>query len=124
MHADALSVITIVGCSLSIIGLLLTFITHISYEILRKSMPSRLLLHLCGSLIVALSLFLAAGEHADANSRACQAIGVFMHFAWMVALWWMLVQGIHLYAITVQVLNINESKRYVADSWGSVPLLI
>ena len=76
-QGKALSVITLVGCGLSIVGLLLTMCVHLYFRRLRASPASQILLNLCVALLIALVVFVLASQ-AGGRPDACRvwAIGL------------------------------------------------
>ncbi len=55
----------------------------------------------------------------------CTAVAVLMHYFWLSAILWMLVQAINLHAVTVIVLGLDMKKRllaYQAFAWGEMLL--
>jgi hypothetical protein len=119
--ADALSIVGLVGCALSIAGLLITLFCHLFFRSLRRSVPSKLLAQLCVALIVALSLFVLATQYRGTDGQ-CQALGLTMHYFWLAALCWMVAEAVNLHAISVIVLNVNFALRlklYALLGWGA-----
>lgn len=134
IHAQALSTITLVGCIVSMVALVLLITMHAIFVAGQQETPyaSILLLGFAGSLLVSLALFVAAGEMADNNnnnsdiSDSCKALGVLMLYSWLCTAMWMLVQAINLHAMIITVLNLNMSKRlrvYCVAAFG-LPLVV
>lgn len=127
-HGTALSYITLIGCCLSLGGIIATILIHGLVSELRSRPSSQVLLGLCVSLGIALIFFIAATQMHTTTSIAaeCRAVGVVMHYFILAAFAWMLIQGINLHAVVVVVLGLNMERRmkyYHLLGWG-VPLVI
>eukprot|EP00053_Salpingoeca_punica_P018654 m.183651 g.183651 ORF g.183651 m.183651 type:complete len:1765 (-) comp17477_c2_seq2:663-5957(-) len=121
VHGKALSIITLVCASISIVGLVLTILTHTAFKRLRTSIPSHLLLCLSSALLVALALFIVASEVVTGNEVLCQSTAVLLQYFWLCAMAWMVVESVNLYAVTVIVLGLNMERRikvYHLFGWG------
>ena len=108
------------GCILSIIGLTLTILTHAGLRKLRATVPSQLLVNLCVALLIAMILFILA-SHAQGSTTQCRVWAVGLHYFFLAALGWMVVQGINLHAVIVVVLGLDLEKRlkvYYSAAWG------
>ena len=71
--------------------------------------------NLCISLGIAQIIFVAgidksASDHVPIH---CQVIAVFLHYFFLVAFMWMLMEGVVLYIILVKVFVTNTSKKYM-----------
>ncbi|XP_031571070.1 adhesion G-protein coupled receptor D1-like [Actinia tenebrosa] len=116
-HEYALQAITLSGCSLSLLCLLITIIT---IPLMRLKETRFLIhLHLCIALAASQALFLA-GITAIKHKAACMVIAIVLHYFYTAAFMWMLVEGIHLYqkvVIAYQVRNVKE-RLYFLFAWG------
>ncbi|XP_022793709.1 adhesion G protein-coupled receptor L1-like isoform X1 [Stylophora pistillata] len=121
-HYKALTVITYVGCGVSLFGLALTLATFLSLETLASERTS---IH--KNLVVAIGLaqiIFLAGIDATYNPIACKAVALFLHYLYTAAFTWMLCEGIHLYSKVVEVFSEgSKMKYYYALGWG-LPLTI
>ena len=96
-----LSIITYVGCSLSILGLIFTAATYIMFSAIR--LPAKqILIHLCLTLITAQLIFLVGVDKTN-QKLGCGVVTIMLHYALLSAFAWMLVEGIHLYKSFVYV---------------------
>ncbi|XP_022785614.1 adhesion G protein-coupled receptor L4-like [Stylophora pistillata] len=117
-----LEIITYVGLSLSIVGILLTIILYSFLTDVREPL-SQIRLSLSVSLGAGQMIFLA-GINATENTAACVTAAVFMQYFLMAAFFWMLVEGVYLYLLVVKVFNITEKMHmYHVMSWGS-PIIV
>ncbi|XP_038059934.1 uncharacterized protein LOC119730935 [Patiria miniata] len=124
-HSMALEIISYAGCSLSLIGLIITMGMLISVRKLReaKTTPTRLML--CLSLIISMTFYLT-GIDQTSNPRACAAFACCIHYFTLVALMWMGVEGVYLYRnIVVVAMNPTRHmfKLCCTAAWG-VPAII
>ncbi|XP_015754902.1 PREDICTED: adhesion G-protein coupled receptor D1-like [Acropora digitifera] len=119
-HRDklALSIITYVGCGVSTVALSITLIVFLSIESLSAD-RHKIHMNLVLSLLLAQVLFLA-GIGETSNKVICKIIAVFMHYFYLTAFTWMLVEGLHLYLKVVQVFKTENVKilYYYIFGWG------
>ncbi|XP_066023126.1 adhesion G protein-coupled receptor E3 isoform X2 [Pocillopora verrucosa] len=112
-----LEIITYVGLSLSIIGILSTITLYSFLTDLRQP-----LFQIRVSLAVALGagqISFFAGINATEIKIVCVIVAAIMQYFLMAAFCWMLVEGIYLYLFVVKVYNINDKMRtYHVMSWG------
>ncbi|XP_077985318.1 adhesion G-protein coupled receptor D1-like [Glandiceps talaboti] len=123
VHEKALEIITIIGCSVSLVSLTLTILTFV---FLRKFTQERIIhLNLCFSIGLGQATFLA-GIGARRNPIACMFVAILLHYFFTSVFCWMLVEGIQLYTKLVRVFDSNIAKRmviYFFIGWG-VPFVI
>lgn len=114
----ALSIITYVGCGVSTVALALTLIVFLSIESLSAD-RHKIHMNLVLSLLLAQVLFLA-GIRETSNQVVCKIIAVLMHYFYLTAFTWMLVEGLHLYLKVVQVFKTENVKvlYYYVFGWG------
>ncbi|RMX45081.1 hypothetical protein pdam_00025156, partial [Pocillopora damicornis] len=117
-----LEIITYVGLSLSIVGILLTITLYSFLTDVRQPLP-QIRLSLCVSLGAGQIIFLS-GINATEKMTACITSAVLMQYFLMAAFCWMLVEGIYLYLLVVKVYNISD-KMYIYHvmSWG-LPVIV
>lgn len=100
------------GCALSLVAVTITMAVHGGVAKLRQTLPSQLLLGLCASLAVSLTFFIIASYIATSPvPTSCQAVAVVLHYAILASFGWMVVQGLHLYAVVVIVLGLRMEHR-------------
>ncbi|XP_068710995.1 adhesion G protein-coupled receptor L4-like [Montipora foliosa] len=117
-----LEILTYVGLGLSILGSVITIISH--WVLTERISPLfQIRVSLMSSLLTAQITFLV-GINATANKGACVAAAALMHYFFMAALCWMLVEGIYLYLYTVKVYNVSHKMLvYHLLSWGK-PIMV
>ncbi|XP_022790917.1 adhesion G protein-coupled receptor L4-like [Stylophora pistillata] len=112
-----LEIITYVGLSLSIIGMLSTVILYSFLTDVRQPL-SQIRLSLSVALGAGQIIFLA-GIQATEKTAVCVTVAALMQYFMMAAFCWMLVEGIYLYLFVVKVYNINTKMyMYHIISWG------
>ncbi|VDM95826.1 unnamed protein product [Thelazia callipaeda] len=98
---EVLSLITIIGCSFSVACLLLTLITFTCFESLH-SIRHKIHCNLCFCLLLAELVFMIGIDQTE-NKIICGGIAVSLHYLFLAAFCWMLLEGYHLYFMLVQV---------------------
>ncbi|ESN99464.1 hypothetical protein HELRODRAFT_67029 [Helobdella robusta] len=93
LHEKILSMISLVGCIVSIVSLVLTIIFYAIRIV--KSKQAAILINLCASLIIANIIFLA-GVNQTSNKNGCTAVAILLHYFFLVSFFIMLVIAIHL----------------------------
>ncbi|XP_038619834.1 adhesion G-protein coupled receptor D1 [Tachyglossus aculeatus] len=125
-HQVALSSISYVGCSLSIFCLTITLVTFAILSSVSTIRNQRYHIHanLSFAILVAQILLLISFQF-DPGTIPCKILAVLLHFFFLSAFAWMLVEGLHLYSMVIKVFGSEESKHlyYYGIGWGS-PLLI
>ncbi|XP_060579946.1 cadherin EGF LAG seven-pass G-type receptor 1-like isoform X3 [Ruditapes philippinarum] len=119
----ALSIISAVGCGISILCLLLTVILHFIVWRFVKSDRAVLLLNLCAALIISYIVFLAGVDRVE-NKDVCTAVSALLHYFYLVVFFLMLAYGIEI-AISVVYVFVTRSriKWLLPLAWG-IPLVI
>uniref|UniRef100_A0A8C9X2G3 Adhesion G protein-coupled receptor D1 n=1 Tax=Sander lucioperca TaxID=283035 RepID=A0A8C9X2G3_SANLU len=125
-HRVALSTIGYVGCSISIICLAITLVTFAVLSSVSTIRNQRYHIHanLSFAILVAEILLLISARF-DPGTLPCKVMAVLLHFFFLSAFAWMLVEGLHLYSMVVKVFGSEGSKHfyYYGIGWGS-PLVI
>ncbi|XP_070578751.1 adhesion G protein-coupled receptor E3-like isoform X2 [Ptychodera flava] len=93
-HQFALSIISKVGCSISLTCLVLTFITLIYLKLTSDRVI--ILLNLVAVIALTQLLFLF-GIQATGNYAVCKGVAVALHYLCLATFFWMLIEGIQLY---------------------------
>ncbi|XP_072374057.1 adhesion G-protein coupled receptor D1 isoform X2 [Scyliorhinus torazame] len=126
VHQVALSAITYVGCSLSIVCLTVTLIIFGVLWSVSTIRNQRYHIHanLSFAILVAQILLLISFCFLP-NTLPCKALAILLHFFFLGVFSWMLVEGLHLYSMVIKVFGSEESKHfyYYGIGWGS-PLVI
>ncbi|CAK8675267.1 unnamed protein product [Clavelina lepadiformis] len=108
----ALSMVSIIGCSLSVIGLICTVLAHLYVRKVREVRQNRIFIHICVSLI---SFYLAFifGVGRTENPNVCTAVTSFLHFVLLSAWCWMAVYIHCIYRSLTELLGARQSKHYM-----------
>ncbi|XP_078410689.1 adhesion G-protein coupled receptor D1 isoform X1 [Cetorhinus maximus] len=126
IHQVALSAITYVGCSLSIVCLTVTLIIFgvLSSVSTIRNQRHHIHANLSFAILVAQILLLISFRFLP-NTLPCKALAILLHFFFLSVFSWMLVEGLHLYSMVIKVFGSEESKHfyYYGIGWGS-PLVI
>ncbi|XP_012683935.2 adhesion G-protein coupled receptor D1 isoform X2 [Clupea harengus] len=125
-HQVALSTISYIGCSISIFCLAITLVTFAILSSVSTIRNQRYHIHanLSFAILVAQILLLISFRF-EPGTLPCKVMAVLLHFFFLSAFAWMLVEGLHLYSMVVKVFGSEGSKHfyYYGIGWGS-PLVI
>lgn len=127
-HQEALSIITYLGCAVSILGLSLTIITYSMFRCLNRDHSGKILLNLCLSMFLMNTSFLAGSQRGlwIGGVDVCVGVAVLIHYFLLTSLAWMCVEAINMYHMLIYVFASTEThfmlKRCLV-AWG-VPFLI
>uniref|UniRef100_A0A8C1VM39 Adhesion G protein-coupled receptor D1 n=1 Tax=Cyprinus carpio TaxID=7962 RepID=A0A8C1VM39_CYPCA len=125
-HKVALSTISYIGCSISIFCLAITLVTFAVLSSVSTIRNQRYHIHanLAFAILVAQVLLLISFRF-NPSTLPCKIMAVLLHFFFLCAFAWMLVEGLHLYSMVVKVFGSEGSKHfyYYAIGWGC-PLVI
>ncbi|KAL4691572.1 hypothetical protein H8957_003298 [Semnopithecus entellus] len=125
-HQVVLSSISYVGCSLSALCLVATLVTFAVLSSVSTIRNQRYHIHanLSFAVLVAQVLLLIS-FHLEPGTTPCRVMAVLLHYFFLSAFAWMLVEGLHLYSMVIKVFGSEDSKHryYYGMGWG-FPLLI
>ncbi|XP_021399634.1 adhesion G-protein coupled receptor D1 isoform X1 [Lonchura striata] len=125
-HQVALSSITYIGCALSIFCLTITLVTFAVLSSVSTIRNQRYHIHANLSCAVLLGqVLLLASFQLSPATLPCKILAILLHFFFLSAFAWMLVEGFHLYSMVIKVFGSEESKHlyYYGIGWGC-PLVI
>ncbi|XP_033125664.1 adhesion G-protein coupled receptor G6-like [Anneissia japonica] len=121
---DALTYISVIGCVISIVCLVITIFTFMYFKHLRGKRPQRILLNLCFSLLFLYLTFVIGIELTKCYS-CCIIVAIMLHYFVLTSLFWMLVEAINMYLKFVLVFY-EEIRCFMLKSvilgWG-VPII-
>ncbi|XP_065370992.1 uncharacterized protein LOC135963143 [Calliphora vicina] len=133
IHKQALDIITLLGCSLSLFGIVGIFVTACTFRSWRKKANSKVLLQL--SAAIALQMILFCFVNTEENSyhlisnkifTSCITIGACLHYSVLVQFCWMVIIAYLQFKRYVQVFGNTRPKRFFIKStilgWG-LPLI-
>ncbi|KAL3881330.1 hypothetical protein ACJMK2_027782, partial [Sinanodonta woodiana] len=107
-HSVQLSIISAVGCAVSITCLLLTIFRHLQVWRYIKSRKTCIVLNICVALILSYGIFLA-GVNRTEYKAACTSIAALLHYFYLTVFFLMLVEGIEI-AVSVLFVFFNKSR--------------
>ncbi|TMS35277.1 hypothetical protein L596_002714 [Steinernema carpocapsae] len=109
IHDIGLTFITYAGCTLSIVSCILAII---AFLLLGGGDSDRLCIHknLCFSLAVSELIFLL-GIFRTENKTVCGLVAMGLHYFFLVAFCWMLMEGVQLYYMLVEVFPAKRSRK-------------
>ncbi|KAH3737062.1 hypothetical protein DPMN_043638 [Dreissena polymorpha] len=122
-HSTALGMFSIIGCSISIVGLALTIIVHLVFWRTLSSDRTIVLMNVCLIFLMGYIVFLT-GIEKTSNSTVCTVIAVVLHYTFLVVFFLMLTEGV---MITYLVLSPFRKRRIVVPlimAAYAIPILI
>ncbi|XP_029090263.1 adhesion G-protein coupled receptor D1 isoform X3 [Monodon monoceros] len=125
-HQVALSSVSYIGCSLSVLCLTITLATFAVLSSVSTIRNQRYHIHAnlsCAILVAQVVLLISF--HFEPGTAPCQVLAVLLHYLFLSVFAWMLVEGLHLYSMVIKVFGSEDSKHryYYGIGWG-FPLLI
>ncbi|KAG6448639.1 hypothetical protein O3G_MSEX005616 [Manduca sexta] len=122
-HETALEIISIVGCIMSIIGLIMVGLTAILFRAWRRDFSNKIWLQLCIAVFILVTCFLiVVFANFEELSISCMLVGVLLHYSTLASFCWMLVAAIISYRRLVMVFTRDTSHKLLkasAFSWGA-----
>ncbi|XP_055954631.1 uncharacterized protein LOC126812386 [Patella vulgata] len=123
-HQEALSIISIVGCAVSLFCLLLTICIYIYLWRYVKSDKAIILMNLCVTLIISYVLFIG-GVNQTENKDVCTAVSALLHFFYLVVFFLMLAEGVEVFISVVYVFATKSRLKWIMlGSWGFPALIV
>ncbi|XP_058889109.1 adhesion G-protein coupled receptor D1-like isoform X1 [Acipenser ruthenus] len=122
----ALSTISYIGCTISIFCLAITIVTFAILSSVSTIRNQRYHIHANLSFAILMAqILLLISFRFDSGTLPCKIMAILLHFFFLSAFAWMLVEGLHLYSMVIKVFGSEESKHiyYYGIGWGS-PLVI
>lgn len=123
-HSAALDMITLLGCSLSLLGIFGIAVTALVFRSWREKPSSKVLLQLSGAvgLQMVLLCFINTENSAmqlvlDDKWLACVALGASLHYSILVAFSWMLITAYLQFMRYVKVLGQTRASRFFFKSF-------
>ncbi|KAL5012481.1 hypothetical protein ScPMuIL_011032 [Solemya velum] len=124
VHIVPLRIISIVGCGISLLCLLVTMGTHIYLWRYVKSDRTIILMNLCVALIAAYLLFVAGIDRTE-NKDVCTAIAALLHYTYLVVFFMMLAEGIEMAIIVLYVLPTRSRVKWmILLCWGVPAVMV
>ncbi|CAB4005878.1 adhesion G -coupled receptor L3-like [Paramuricea clavata] len=120
-----LETISTVGCSISLVGIVLTILMQVCFWKQVKSPRAKILVSLCVAIGFTDIFAILEGVARD-SPNFCKAVAALLHFFVLSAFGWMLCEGILLYFLLIRVFDGVRGKHWKIFNfigWG-IPLLI
>ncbi|XP_077495708.1 uncharacterized protein LOC144106737 [Amblyomma americanum] len=126
-HYRILSLISYVGCIMSIVGLFFTILTYALFGSLNKDRSGKILLNLCSAMLLLNVAFLVGSLHERfPKLDLCLGTAVATHYFLLACLAWMGVEAANMYQMLVHVFASAETcfmlKRLLI-AWG-IPAVV
>ncbi|XP_026234500.1 adhesion G-protein coupled receptor G1-like [Anabas testudineus] len=124
---EILLYITLIGCSLSLVCLVITVLLFITNRHMRADVSMKVHINLAVALILLNVHFLPSQQVAALSSTGlCLYMALALHYSLLATFSWMALEGVHLYILLVRVFNIYI-RRYLLKlsvvGWG-IPAVI
>ncbi|CAB4013760.1 adhesion G- coupled receptor G7-like [Paramuricea clavata] len=127
-HEKALSIISYIGCSISLGGLVLTIITIVLFKELRTKTPTQILLNFCIALSLTLIVFIVAAERSKTSSTTwCRAAAIALHYFVLAVFMWMAIEAYNMYLCFVKILPTDHSHfmmKCLIVGWGLPAIIV
>ncbi|XP_028409034.1 adhesion G-protein coupled receptor D1-like [Dendronephthya gigantea] len=121
-HRRALTILTNIGCSLSLIAIFVTVSIYIFFGLYRST-NFHIHLNLCFAIAMA-QIFLLFSVKGRNNKGLCLAVSICLHYFCLCVFTWMLVEGIQIYKKVVSIFSSSMNLISChAIGWG-LPILI
>ncbi|XP_035436335.2 uncharacterized protein LOC118266856 isoform X3 [Spodoptera frugiperda] len=122
-NEKALEIISVIGCCLSMLGVILVGITAVLFRSWRRDFNNKIWLQLCIAILLLVTCFLiAVYVRFDNYGFSCMLVGLLMHYSVLASFCWMLVAAIISYRRLVLVFTRDASHKLLrasAFSWGA-----
>ncbi|BFY99738.1 hypothetical protein BsWGS_02778 [Bradybaena similaris] len=122
-HESLLRLVTIIGCVISCVSLLASWVTFQCFTSLQGERNS-IHKNLAFTLLVAEIVFVVGIEQVQ-HQILCSVIAGVLHFFFLAAFMWMFIEGLHIIFMLVQVFDASRSRLpyYYLTGYG-VPLAV
>ncbi|KAL1485648.1 hypothetical protein MTO96_031810, partial [Rhipicephalus appendiculatus] len=129
LHDTILSYLTLIGITVSGLGLLMVILTYIFFRKWRKGTGHQILFNLCLALVGALVSFVAMAlvPKQCASLVSCTCVGAALHYFLLVSFAWTFVEALLQYLRFVRVLGAyvpNLVLKAAFGAWGAPMLVI
>lgn len=126
VHQNVLDIISVLGCSLSFLGLLGIFLTGAAFKQWREQLGNKILLQLSAAVSLNMIVFLITATGMLRTDTPCIILGVLLHYSVLSSFCWMLVSAGLQFMRLVTVFGSQKISHLLLKSclfaWGA-PLL-
>ncbi|KAM8706070.1 hypothetical protein ACLKA7_010370 [Drosophila subpalustris] len=120
INERVLDIISIVGCSLSLFGVLGIFLTAALFKSWRSQASTKVLLHLCLAMTLQMVLFVFINTDdiseqlvSQGNNTPCVILGALLQYSILVLFCWMLIIAFLQFQRYVTVIGIERPRHYI-----------
>ncbi|KAH8278619.1 hypothetical protein KR018_006145, partial [Drosophila ironensis] len=120
LNERVLDIISIVGCCLSLLGIVGIFLTAAVFKAWRNQASTKVLLHLCLAMALQMVLFVFLNTDdiseqlvVNGDTRRCVALGAAMQYSILVLFSWMLIIAFLQFQRYVTVIGIERPRHYI-----------
>ncbi|KAH6923289.1 hypothetical protein HPB50_026514 [Hyalomma asiaticum] len=121
-HYRVLSLISYIGCIMSVVGLFFTILTYALFRCLNKDRSGKILLNLCSAMLLLNLAFLLGSLHESfPRLELCMGTAVATHYFLLACLAWMGVEAANMHQMLVHVFATSETcfmLKRVLIAWG------
>ncbi|XP_065058390.1 adhesion G-protein coupled receptor D1-like isoform X2 [Rhopilema esculentum] len=122
-HRQALQIVSLVGCFISAVCLLITVLVFLILRKLLRSTRNLIHLNLAVGLLFANLLFMISGKVVS-SKYACLAVSISLFYFFLAAFFLMLGEGIYIWIMVAKAFSQNlKAWMYMLIGWG-LPLVI
>uniref|UniRef100_A0A7I4Y1W5 Latrophilin-like protein 2 n=2 Tax=Haemonchus contortus TaxID=6289 RepID=A0A7I4Y1W5_HAECO len=107
----ALDVVSIIGCALSVVCLALSLFVFTFFRSL-YNVRNTIHRNLCLSLLIAELVFMIGIDRTE-NQVGCAVVAVLLHYFFLAAFCWMLLEGYQLYLMLIQVFESDKTRLFL-----------
>ncbi|KAH8293486.1 hypothetical protein KR054_000900, partial [Drosophila jambulina] len=120
LNERVLDIISIVGCSMSLLGIFGIFLTAALFKSWRSQASTKVLLHLCLAMCLQMVLFVFLNTDdiseqlvVNGDTKRCVALGAAMQYSILVLFSWMLIIAFLQFQRYVTVIGIERPSHYI-----------
>ncbi|XP_071826315.1 uncharacterized protein [Apostichopus japonicus] len=126
IESKALDIFSIIGCIISVMGLIVIIVTYLSSKKLRSNRPKQIILNLSISLL-GLYFCFVIGINQTRRKGICVSFGALTHFFLLASVTWMSIEAANMYLLFVKVFNStirNFLLKACAIGWGAPAVIV
>lgn len=123
-HRRALTILTNIGCSLSLVAIFMTVAIYLVFGFYRA--PNfHIHINLCFAIALS-QIFLLFASQARDNKATCVAMSAFLHYFCLCVFTWMLVEGLQIYKKVVSIFSSSLNLIHChLIGWGfPIPIVV
>lgn len=124
-HKESLEIISVAGCTISLLAVLITIVVTLSFWRVLKSPRAHVLLNLCAAIAATCALSIL--ERAARNMAGCPVVAASLHYFLLALFSWMLCEGVLHYYLLIKVFGVgvgNKVKYFYMFGWGFPAIVV